>query len=302
MPDTDNFSDSFVIDLPVIIKAMPGDGKRMVMVEASNQNRDQEGDVVLQSALLNAATEFIRCGALDIDHLSEVGARYGISNPSDYIVGVPREVKDIGDGRTAVFRELHQSVPGVVTKADELWNGLTRNPPVNWRASIFGYPKGKDGFHDARVSKCPEAPEATRYVVKSMSWRSLAFTRNPINDSIEGSARIVTMKAHIDYLRSINAFPASNEDTSVKADPVLASIPVEPMYPMLEPRNRLELLAHYKLHMDNGKCSCAGSDTPLGRSVAGFRSHFMYCVGMTEGESDIFALALMQVLKHSGIR
>ena len=87
------------IDLPMIVKARPDLGERVIEVEASNQAVDSEGDVVLQAALLGSADAFLRKGHIDIDHISEIGSRYGIRNTGDFVIGKPREVKDLGGGQ-----------------------------------------------------------------------------------------------------------------------------------------------------------------------------------------------------------
>jgi hypothetical protein len=283
--------DSFVIHLPALVKAAPRDGRRIVEVEASNEAVDSEGDVVLQKALLEGASAFLRSGVLDIDHFSEIGDRIGIANPSEWIVGNPMEVKDLGGGRTSVVGELHQPVAGRVTKADELWDGLVRDPPVRWRASIFGWPLGADGFHDARKSRCTEAPGARRYVVKSLDWRSLAFTRHPINTSLEGAAHIVTMKSFMAGLAKTGAFDMGGQAGAPFVPPTGGAT-------LHRPRNRIEMKSHFTHHVEEGKCPFAGKSALLGRSVAAFRDHFMQCCGCDHGEADILALALMQALRH----
>ena len=298
MPDVFPSDEPFVISFPALVKASPNSaGRRLIAVEASNQNVDLEGDCVLQSALLQAAGEFLRSGVIDVDHVSEIGGRYGVRNPTDWIVGVPTEVNDIGKGRTEVVAELHQPQPGIVSKADEIWENLNRNPPVRWRASIYGFPNGSSGFVDARITKCPEAPDAKRYVVKSLIWKSLALTRNPINDAITGAATIITAKAFIKSLQVTGILGQLTESM-----PELAKDASPAMMPgiesMLPPRNRMELLAHHTLHIDKGKCPFAGQSAPLGKSVASFRSHFSGCCGVPAGTDDILALALMQALKH----
>jgi len=294
------FSDGLFIEFPILVKAAPNNGRRFVEVEASNEMCDSEGDVVLQKALLDAAPAFLTSGVLDIDHISEIGHRFNIANKADWIVGVPLEVRDAGAGRTSVVGELHQPIAGRVTKADELWNSLTCNPPVPWRASIFGYPTGKGSFVDVRNEACPEAPEATRLVIKSMNWRSLAFTRNPVNTSIQGTAQIVTMKsytAHMQFLqKSLGVYdfgmsagappPIPTPDLSMTG----ASLPL--------PRNRVELLAHHSHHIQKGQCPHCGDHLALGRSVATFRNHFMKCCGADHGAADLHALAMMHALKH----
>src|SRR6185437_3512682 len=177
------------IQLPVIVKARQDGDKRIVEVEASNEEKDSEKDIIKQAALLESADSFVKTGHLDIDHLSEIGDRLGIQRPSDFIVGVPIEVKDLGEGRTGVVGELHK--PGR-TKADELWESLKAEPPVRWQASIYGFPKpGK--VIDCRVAKGGDAD--TRFIVEGIDWRSLAFTRNPVNTAIKGAARIITAKS-----------------------------------------------------------------------------------------------------------
>lgn len=272
------------IGLPVVIKAREQDGKRLVEVEASNEAVDSEGDVILQQALLGSAKSFIRSGHLDIDHLSEIGDRLGIQRPSDYIVGVPTEVKDLGDGRTGVVGQLNNSV-----KAAEIWDSLHLDPPVRWQASIYGFPH-QDAVVDARVTKAGNSMGATRFLVKALDWRSLAFTRNPINTSIKGSARVVTVKSFLAIMKSRVAIGSIE---SQKADTIPEPMAVDYLLP---PRNREELMGHYRYHMQGGRCPMSGGI--IGNSVDSFRNHFMTCCGDSPWEADIKALALMHLLKR----
>lgn len=283
-------AEPLLFHLPCLVKARMDGDRRVVAVEASNETVDQEGDVITQKALLDGAPAFLKSGALDIDHISEIGARYGIQNPDSWIVGVPLEVRDLGGRRTEVVGELHKAKPGVVSKADELWEGLTRDPPVQWRASIYGWPIRNGGLLDARIEKSAEYPNATRYIVKGLDWRSLAFTRTPVNDAITGSAHVVTMKSFVDVLMKRGVISKSWDDVAMPVSPAMSN-------DVLLPRNRVELLAHHALHIAEGKC-LSPTRAEFGNSVAGFREHFMYCCGMSYGEADILALALMQALKH----
>jgi hypothetical protein len=89
----DDGADALCIDLSVIIKARTDGDRRLVEVEASNEEKDSEKDIIKQAALLDDAASFVSTGHLDIDHYSEIGERLGIANPTDYIIGVPVEVK-----------------------------------------------------------------------------------------------------------------------------------------------------------------------------------------------------------------
>lgn len=194
--------DAIVATYPVIIKARQDGNRRLVSIEASSELVDSEGDCITQKALLDSAESFIKSGHIDIDHLSEVGHLYGIPNPSQYIIGIPIEVYpvDLGDGvkRTGVLCELYKSKDGshdpTRNKYDEVWESLQTDPPTRWRASIYGFPKS-DGLIDCSTETCSSG--ATRYHVDGIDWRSLAFTKNPVNDGIATFAKIETIKSFI---------------------------------------------------------------------------------------------------------
>jgi hypothetical protein len=276
----DDGADALCIDLPVLIKARTDGDRRLVEVEASNEEKDSEKDIIKQAALLDDAASFVSTGHLDIDHYSEIGERLGITNPTDYIVGVPTEVKDLGKGRTGVLGELHKAGR---RKADELWSSLTAQPPVRWRASIYGFPKA-GMVEDCRVSK---GGGDTRFIVKGIHWRSLAFTRNPVNDSISGAAHIVTAKSMIAIMKSRIA--------GAKSLPPDAPMPMPVDY-ILEPRNREELMGHWHYSMKTGRSPYANPE--MGYSVANFQDHFMFMCGCSPERSDILANALMNLLKR----
>jgi hypothetical protein len=307
--------DTLIIEIPAIVKARTDSGgRRLVEVEASNETVDSEGDIILQSALIDAAPQFIKTGNLDIDHISEIGHRYGIANPSAYIVGRPTEVKDIGGGRTSVVGEIMRSRDGThnpaANKYDEFWDSLMSDPPVNWRASIYGFPS-PDGLVDCTKARAGEKTYgATRFLVKGLSWRSLAFTRNPVNDAITGSARVLTQKAFFEVMKS--RFDKSYDVTGMPMPPNFpmttpAQGPVPAVQlsgdssfvadaPLLTPRNRVELMGHLYGHIRRGDCPFANPES--GASVFTFRQHFMGCCGQPEYSADILALALMQLTKH----
>lgn len=281
-----------ILDIPVLIKAKTdANGRRLVEVESSNEAVDSEGDVILQSALLEAAPQFVKTGHLDIDHLSEIGDRYGIANPTSYIVGKPIEVKDIGGKRTSVVGQIMRASDGsfdpAKNKYDEFWQSLTSDPPVAWRASIYGFPTS-DGLVDCEKARGENCYGAIRYLVKGISWRSLAFTRNPVNDAITGSARIITQKAFHEVMKSRIA-----KDYGGSGDMVPAGTASRRL---LTPRNREELLGHWHGHMQKSACPCAGGEN--GNSIFTFRQHFEKCCGEPDFNADILALALMQLLKR----
>lgn len=282
------FDESAVcIQIPAIVKAKEQDGRRLVEVEASNQAVDAEGDVVLQQALLNSADSFVKSGHLDIDHLSEIGDRLGLQNPTAYIVGNPTEVKDLGDGRTGVVGELHKAGRA---KADELWESLKADPPIRWQASIYGFPMPGQ-LVDCRVTKAENTFGATRFLVKGLDWRSLAFTRHPINTAIKGNARIVTAKSFMAIMKSRGIGGGSLSS-------VWAELPEIPDF-ILPPRSKEEMLGHFNYHIKAGKCPCIGKSQRL--SVEGFSRHFEMCCGLPSKEANHHGWRLAQLLKSKGV-
>lgn len=286
---------AFILEMPVIIKSSTNNGKRIVEVEASSEEVDSEGDVILQKALMDSAHSFIKTGHLDIDHISEMGDRLGIPNPSSYIIGVPMEVKDIGNGRTSVVGQIFTSSDGTfdpaIRKCDEFWASLQVDPPVRWRASIYGFPvEGK--VDDCSKSQCDHG--ATRYLVKGIDWRSLAFTRNPVNQSLKGEARIITAKALVSALKGYAGMPAGTMMINSKDIPPAMAVSYNG-----PARNREELYGRWALHMGR---NCPHTDSGKLRTIASLRNHFMDCDGMGYDDADLHALAMMQLLRSEDRR
>lgn len=263
-------------------------GKRVIEVEASSESVDSEGDVVLQKALLDSAASFVRSGHIDIDHISEIGHRIGIRNPTSYIIGRPLEVNDLGSKRTGVVAEIMRSNDGSfdpdTNRFDAFWKSLDCDPPVQWSASIYGYPTEID---DCTGKSCETG--ATRYVIKAIDWRSLAVTKNPINTSLRGYAKIVTAKAAIDFLREGSLFPfgmdspkATRKDTGAAAVPQFCQTGC--------PTTMDSLWGNYHRH----KSTCPYMSE--GNSVATFKDHFSICCGAPFEVADLLAHALMYMI------
>lgn len=291
MTETDLLDRAVVARIPVLIKAREPErsGRRIVEVESSTEEVDLDGDVVLQSALINSAANFIATGHLDIDHLSEFGARMGIPDPSSYIVGRPLDVKAMPYRRTFVEGEIRRSLDGtedpVRNRYDELWKSLRSDPPVQWFASIYGYPLD---FDDCTKAEC-SSTRATRLVIKAIDWRSLAFTRTPKNTALSSPARIVTAKSLLAEMIAEKA--ASKGMFYAPATGPVSAAGQEPIGPPLStllavPPTMDDVYAA----SDCAKCGCGADSMP---SLAGYRRHFAKCNGMDPGLADVFAHAQM---------
>jgi hypothetical protein len=267
----------------VVVKARTdSSGKRTVEVEASSEEVDSQGDIVLQRSLLDSADSFVRSGHLDIDHLSEIGSRLGIKNPDSYIVGRPVEVTDLGKKRTGVVGEIMKSLDGAfdpdINRFDSFWKSLQSDPPVKWAASIYGFPTD---IEDCTDKSCSSG--ATRYVIKAIDWRSLAFTRNPVNQSLRGYAKVVTAKAMIEAMQK-----------DMLANPFgLSEGPVTMPVMMACPTTLDHAWGQYQRH---GR-ECQFMKT--GNSVKAFKDHFVQCCGAQPDQADILAHALMYSVLRS---
>ena len=264
---------ALIARVPALVKARAPEasGRRIVDIEASTEEVDLDGDVVLQSALLNSAESFVATGHLDIDHKSEIGHRMvpPVLDPASYVVGRPLSVRNGGGGRTFVEGEISRPAGGAsdpaASKADELWESLRRDPPVLWYASIYGFPLDTD---DCTRGGC--AVPATRLLVKAIDWRSLAFTRTPKNTAIGEPVRIVSVKAYIAGLaKAVPDAPAFAWPDTLEA--VVAA----------------------------GACkSCGVQEAP---SLLGYQRHFEKCMGYPKGAAGIAAHALSYKRNMDGI-
>jgi|SRR5215469_230115 len=286
------------ISLNAIVKARAStNGRRLAEVEASNESIDLEGDVILQRALLDSAAAFIARGHIDIDHLSEIGYRIGISNPEAFIIGRPLEVKNLGAGRTGVLCEIKRSADGFVdiskNRYDAFWESLSSDPPVMWRASVYGMPYD-DMVSDCRTEKC-EIP-AQRYLVRGMDWRSLAMTRKPINNAIKGYARIVTAKAMVEeMMKDMPVEAALRGWPTVERPNKFPQAPYLPHTSHVMPKSMNELVSQYDEHMCKDCTHCQGYDGVF-NSVKGFSEHYKQCCGAEDDQANMAAHALMYAL------
>ena len=267
-------SEAILLNMPALIKAFDYQGTRRFTVEVSCEEVDSEGDVILQKALLDSADSFVKNGIIDWNHYSELGLRMGIKNPEFYKIGRPVSVQDLGKGRTAVTGELFRSSLGhhdpKNNMADQVWDMLTRIPPTDLYASVYGFASDYD------VGKAP----ATRYLVKGFRWTSFALTPSPVNKNLKGKAEIVTAKAFM------NDFILKSED---------ATVPLVPESGYAPPRSREDLWGDYDLHC---KHSCPYTKSGRSINVGTLRDHFEGCRGMLFGEADLMAHAAMHLARR----
>jgi len=124
-----------------------------------------------------SAEHFLTFGNIDIDHLSLLGPRYGLS-PAEaklYEIGLPCQV--VTEPRSLVKVEIYRGEGKQVEQANYFWNTLTkREPAKRWYPSVGGRPTA------------PRECGPRGCVVKAVLWTSLAFAKEPVISGVSGDA------------------------------------------------------------------------------------------------------------------
>lgn len=165
--------------VPGFLKAMPAEeaGRRFVYVEASNETLDQQGEVVMSKALAESAGYFEQFGNLDIDHITQVGAKQGIPDYTLYEIGRPVEVRCSGN-RTFVKGEIYSGSGAACERANQFWSSLTEiSPPARWYPSVGGAVLGKS------VGVDPDGGGRRAFITK-VRWTNIGFSKTPVNQAV----------------------------------------------------------------------------------------------------------------------
>ena len=164
---------------PDFLKATPAEegGERFIYLEASNQARDFQGEIVLAKALEDSADYYRRYGNLDLDHLTQIGAKQGIPNPYLYQIGTPVDVK-CRSGKTWVKGAIFSGDGPVAEHANAFWDSLVRvKPPKRWFPSVGGAVMDKGNEFDP-------ATRSTNTVVRKVRWTNVGFSATPVNPAV----------------------------------------------------------------------------------------------------------------------
>ena len=163
----------------ILAKAQPStDGdRRLIFLEASNEDVDHTGEVVLQKALSDTKDYYLRHGNIDLDHYTIMGPKAGIPNHLSYEIGRPLEVVPRG-AKTLVKAELYQGEGAMVANANMVWDSLTRQrPPARWYASVGGAVLSKSIKRDQRTGQKVA-------VIDRVRWNNVALSRTPANRTV----------------------------------------------------------------------------------------------------------------------
>lgn len=162
-----------------LLKATPAEegAERIVYMEASNEDRDHQGEVVLQKALSDSADYYLRHGNIDLSHYTLLGPKSGIPNYLEFEIGKPIAVNVVGD-RTMVKAQLYRGDSAMARNANMVWDSLTRqSPPARWYPSVGGSVLAKS------IQIDPATQERVA-VISSVRWNNIALDRQPVNKTV----------------------------------------------------------------------------------------------------------------------
>jgi len=167
--------DFMVFETMLKARAATEGSDRIIYVEASSEDRDIDGEVVLSKALQASADYFLKFGVVDLDHKSmpAIALKLGLV-AEEWAVGQPTEVRFDGS-TTLVKAKLYSGDTPLAAKANVVWDGLTKlNPPARYYASVGGSVLGRE----VRVD--PTNRERIPVVTKTR-WNNLALSTTPAN-------------------------------------------------------------------------------------------------------------------------
>lgn len=162
-----------------LLKATPVEegGRRIMYLEASNEDADHQNEIVLQKALADSASYFLRHGNIDLSHFTIMGPKSGLTNFLEYEIGRPVDVR-VNGRQTFVKAELYAGDSPQARNASMVWDSMTRqSPPSRWYPSVGGAVL-------AKAIKLDPKTNTKVAVVTKVRWNNIALDRCPVNMTV----------------------------------------------------------------------------------------------------------------------
>jgi hypothetical protein len=168
-----------------MLKATPAqEGRnRFIYLEAANEAKDQQNEIVLAKALEESASHYLRFGNIDIDHKSmpAVAKMLDIRDPEMWEIGTPVDVRIDGKS-TFVKAQLFTGDTPLSERANMVWDSMTKlNPPRRWYPSVGGKVLAKSDRIDPKSG-------SKVGVVSKVRWTNIAVSQQPVNQTVGGVA------------------------------------------------------------------------------------------------------------------
>lgn len=167
------------LSIPDMLKATPvteGDD-RILYLEASNEARDYQGEVVMAKALAESASYYERYGNFDIQHRSMIGCASGDPDYHLHEIGRPEKVH-VDSGRTFVKGIVFQGEGRTAEAANNFWDSLTKlRPAQRWYPSVGGR------IQETMKAIDPDTKSPYRRITR-VQWSNIGFSRTPVNPAV----------------------------------------------------------------------------------------------------------------------
>lgn len=211
------------------LKAQPMEegGRRYLYIEASNEARDFQGEVILAKALAASADYYLRYGNLDLDHVTVTGPRRGPADYALYEIGRPVAVEASGS-RTFTKAELFTGDSPTAANANIVWESLTRiSPPQRWYPSVGGAVlERKESIGDNGDK---------RVVVTKVRWTNIGLSKTPVNPNVPtvstmplGAFAKAWDGAGLDLLKALEMSGGGSDVAALSGGPALQKQSLDP--------------------------------------------------------------------------
>jgi len=167
----------------VLLKAEEVNNEWILYLQASNEIRDQEGELIKMDALKKARDYYLTHGVLSWNH------QHKIKQDPKYIVGEPLEVEFTSKNETLVKSRMYQK--------NEIAQSIWKN--VLSKAKKMGASVGGGILHKSADKE-----------ISSVIWDETAITHCPVNDSTLGNVQIVPFQEFMKALTAGSGVDASS--------------------------------------------------------------------------------------------
>lgn len=153
-----------------LIKGVEEDGKWNVYLEASNEIKDQDAEVLLCKALKQAADYYLTHGIISWDH------RHKVTGDPKFIIGEPIDV---------AFNDKNKTlVKGWLYKENEIAQSVFQN--ICSKATKLGSSVG-----GGILRKAADLANGVTGVISKVIWDETAITHKPVNDATMGNVSLI---------------------------------------------------------------------------------------------------------------
>jgi hypothetical protein len=167
----------------VLIKGVEENDDWIVYMQASNEIRDQEGDIIEMGALKKARDYYLSHGVLSWNHMHK------IKQDPKFIVGEPMAVE---------FTEKNETIlKGKLYKKNDIAQSIWKN--IQSGAKKLGASVGGGILHKSADKR-----------VSTVIWDETAITHCPVNDGTLGNVQIVPFKEFMKALTAGSGIDASS--------------------------------------------------------------------------------------------